>query len=94
MTKITIYICNPHDAQGARILQTYFARNLPGSTLWASCGLANPIFCSRSRPSPGDCSGLSSYAKAHVFQTASAPGSAPRIASDSSRYGRQRDGLL
>src|SRR5258705_549154 len=34
VTKITIYICNPHDVPKARgILQTYFAGHPPGSTL-------------------------------------------------------------
>ena len=45
VTKITIYICNPHDVPKARgILQTYFAGNPPGSTLCILRGLANPNF--------------------------------------------------
>src|ERR1700757_2339399 len=34
VTKITLYICNPHDVPKARkVLATYFAGNPPGSTL-------------------------------------------------------------
>ena len=45
VTKITIYICNPHDVPKARgLLQTYFAGNPPGSTLCILRGLANPNF--------------------------------------------------
>jgi enamine deaminase RidA (YjgF/YER057c/UK114 family) len=45
VTKITIYICNPHDVPKARgILQTYFAGHPPGSTLCVLRGLANPNF--------------------------------------------------
>src|SRR3984893_5503824 len=45
VTKITIYICNPHDVPKARkILATYFAGNPPGSTLCILRGLANPNF--------------------------------------------------
>jgi 2-iminobutanoate/2-iminopropanoate deaminase len=45
VTKITIYICNPHDAPKARgILQTYFGAHPPGSTLCVLRGLANPNF--------------------------------------------------
>ena len=45
VTKITIYICNPHDVPKARgILQSYFAGNPPGSTLCILRGLANPNF--------------------------------------------------
>ena len=45
MTKITIYICNPHDVPKARgILQNYFAGHPPGSTLCILRGLANPNF--------------------------------------------------
>ena len=45
VTKVTIYICNPHDVPKARgILQTYFAGNPPGSTLCILRGLANPNF--------------------------------------------------
>mgnify|MGYP003428649972 CR=1 FL=1 len=44
-TKITIYICNPHDVPKARnVLQTYFAGHPPGSTLCILRGLANPNF--------------------------------------------------
>jgi enamine deaminase RidA (YjgF/YER057c/UK114 family) len=45
VTKITIYICNPHDVPKARgILQTYFGEHPPGSTLCILRGLANPNF--------------------------------------------------
>jgi 2-iminobutanoate/2-iminopropanoate deaminase len=45
VTKITIYICNPHDVPKARnILKTYFADHAPGSTLCILRGLANPNF--------------------------------------------------
>ena len=45
VTKITIYICNPHDVPKARgVLQTYFAGNPPGSTLCILRGLAHPNF--------------------------------------------------
>src|SRR5262249_25179156 len=45
VTKITIYICNPHDVPKARgILQTYFAGQPPASTLCILRGLANPNF--------------------------------------------------
>jgi len=45
VTKITIYICNQHDAPKARgILNTYFGANPPGSTLCVLRGLANPNF--------------------------------------------------
>jgi enamine deaminase RidA (YjgF/YER057c/UK114 family) len=45
VTKITIYICNPHDVPKARdILQTYFDGHPPGSTLCILRGLANPNF--------------------------------------------------
>jgi 2-iminobutanoate/2-iminopropanoate deaminase len=45
VTKITIYICNPHDVPKARgILQTYFAGAAPASTLCILRGLANPNF--------------------------------------------------
>ena len=44
VTKITIYICNPHDVPKARgILQTYFAGHPPGSTLCILRGLANRV---------------------------------------------------
>jgi enamine deaminase RidA (YjgF/YER057c/UK114 family) len=45
VTKITIYICNPHDVPKARgILDNYFAGHPPGSTLCVLRGLANPNF--------------------------------------------------
>ena len=45
VTKITIYICNPHDVPKARgILQSYFGAHPPGSTLCVLRGLANPNF--------------------------------------------------
>jgi enamine deaminase RidA (YjgF/YER057c/UK114 family) len=45
VTKITIYICNPHDVPKARgILQTYFGEHPPGSTLCILRGLAHPNF--------------------------------------------------
>ena len=45
VTKVTIFICNPHDVPKARrILETYFAGNPPGSTLCVLRGLANPNF--------------------------------------------------
>jgi 2-iminobutanoate/2-iminopropanoate deaminase len=45
VTKITIYICNPHDVPKARgILETYFGPHPPGSTLCVLRGLANPNF--------------------------------------------------
>jgi enamine deaminase RidA (YjgF/YER057c/UK114 family) len=45
VTKITIFICNPHDVPKARrILETYFPGNPPGSTLCVLRGLANPHF--------------------------------------------------
>jgi 2-iminobutanoate/2-iminopropanoate deaminase len=45
VTKITIYICNPHDVPKARnILKTYFVDHAPGSTLCILRGLANPNF--------------------------------------------------
>ena len=45
VTKVTIYICNPHDVPKARgILQTYFANYPPASTLCVLRGLANPNF--------------------------------------------------
>jgi 2-iminobutanoate/2-iminopropanoate deaminase len=43
VTKITIYLCNPHDVPKARnLLQTYFAGHPPASTLCILRGLANP----------------------------------------------------
>ena len=45
VTKITIYIVNPHDVPKARaVLQTYFEGNPPGSTLCILRGLAHPDF--------------------------------------------------
>jgi len=45
VTKITIYICNPHDVPKARaILFDYFGKHPPGSTLCVLRGLANPNF--------------------------------------------------
>lgn len=45
VTKITIYICNPHDVPKARvILNDYFGEHPPGSTLCILRGLANPNF--------------------------------------------------
>jgi enamine deaminase RidA (YjgF/YER057c/UK114 family) len=45
VTKITIYICNPHDVPKARgILHSYFGDHPPGSTLCILRGLANPNF--------------------------------------------------
>ena len=45
VTKVTIYICNPHDVPKARgVLKTYFGEHPPGSTLCILRGLANPNF--------------------------------------------------
>ena len=45
VTKVTIYICNPHDVPKARgILHDYFGEHPPGSTLCILRGLANPNF--------------------------------------------------
>lgn len=45
VTKVTIYICNPHDVPKARgILHDYFGKHPPGSTLCILRGLANPNF--------------------------------------------------
>jgi enamine deaminase RidA (YjgF/YER057c/UK114 family) len=45
VTKITIYIVNPHDVPNARkVLQTYFTPHPPGSTLCILRGLAHPNF--------------------------------------------------
>jgi enamine deaminase RidA (YjgF/YER057c/UK114 family) len=45
VTKVTIYICNPHDVPKARrILNDYFGGNPPASTLCILRGLANPNF--------------------------------------------------
>jgi enamine deaminase RidA (YjgF/YER057c/UK114 family) len=45
VTKVTIYICNPHDVPKARgILSDYFGGHPPASTLCILRGLANPNF--------------------------------------------------
>jgi 2-iminobutanoate/2-iminopropanoate deaminase len=45
VTKVTIYICNPHDVPKARgILSDYFGETPPASTLCILRGLANPNF--------------------------------------------------
>lgn len=45
VTKITIYVVNPHDVPKARgLLQTWFGDHPPGSTLCVLRGLANPNF--------------------------------------------------
>ena len=45
VTKVTIYICNPHDVPKARrILFDYFGDHPPGSTLCVLRGLAHPNF--------------------------------------------------
>jgi 2-iminobutanoate/2-iminopropanoate deaminase len=45
VTKVTIYICNPHDVSKARgILSDYFGDDPPASTLCILRGLANPNF--------------------------------------------------
>ena len=45
VTKVTIYICNPHDVPKARaILQDHFGEHAPASTLCVLRGLANPNF--------------------------------------------------
>ena len=45
VTKITIYICSPHDVPKARkILSDYFGDHPPGSTLCILRGLAHPSF--------------------------------------------------
>jgi enamine deaminase RidA (YjgF/YER057c/UK114 family) len=45
VTKITIYICSPHDVPKARkVLQTYFGSHPPGSTLCILRGLAHSNF--------------------------------------------------
>ncbi len=45
VTKVTIYIVNPHDVAKARgILSTYFGDKPPASTLCVLRGLANPNF--------------------------------------------------
>jgi len=45
VTKITIYVCNPHDVPKARgILHTYFAGAAPASTLCISARARQPQF--------------------------------------------------
>lgn len=45
VTKVTIYIVNPHDVPKARgLLKAWFGDNAPGSTLCVLRGLANPNF--------------------------------------------------
>ena len=45
VTKVTIYICSPHDVPKARkILFDYFGDHPPGSTLCILRGLAHPNF--------------------------------------------------
>ena len=45
VTKITVYIVNPHDVPKARgLLKTWFGEHPPGSTLCILRGLANPNF--------------------------------------------------
>lgn len=45
VTKVTIFICNPHDVTKARaILSDYFGEHPPASTLCVLRGLANPNF--------------------------------------------------
>jgi 2-iminobutanoate/2-iminopropanoate deaminase len=45
VTKVTIYICNPHDVSKARgVLHDYFGEQPPASTLCILRGLANPNF--------------------------------------------------
>jgi enamine deaminase RidA (YjgF/YER057c/UK114 family) len=45
VTKVTLYICNPHDVpKTRRILVDYFGDNPPASTLCILRGLANPNF--------------------------------------------------
>jgi enamine deaminase RidA (YjgF/YER057c/UK114 family) len=45
VTKITIYICSPHDVPKARkVLFDYFGEHPPGSTLCILRGLAHPNF--------------------------------------------------
>ena len=45
VTKVTIYICSPHDVPKARrILFDYFGDHPPGSTLCVLRGLAHPNF--------------------------------------------------
>ncbi|MBM3530778.1 MAG: RidA family protein [Alphaproteobacteria bacterium] len=45
VTKVTLYICNPHDVPKTRkILFDYFGAHPPASTLCILRGLANPNF--------------------------------------------------
>ena len=44
VTKVTIYIVNPHDVPKARGILDAFKGNPPGSTLCILRGLANPNF--------------------------------------------------
>ncbi|MDC7787402.1 RidA family protein [Rhodoplanes sp. TEM] len=45
VTKVTIYVCNPHDVPKARaILRDWFGDSPPASTLCVLRGLANPNF--------------------------------------------------
>jgi 2-iminobutanoate/2-iminopropanoate deaminase len=45
VTKVTLYICNPHDVPKARgILFQYFGKHPPASTLCILRGLAHPNF--------------------------------------------------
>ena len=45
VTKVTVYIINPHDVSKARgVLKQYFGKNPPGSTLCILRGLAHPNF--------------------------------------------------
>jgi enamine deaminase RidA (YjgF/YER057c/UK114 family) len=45
VTKVTIYVCNPHDVPKARgILYDYFGKHPPASTLCILRGLANSNF--------------------------------------------------
>ena len=53
VTKITIYICNPHDVPKARgLLQTYFASIRPAARSASCAGSPIRISCWRSRRSP------------------------------------------
>ena len=45
VTKVTVYIINPHDVPKARgVLKQYFGKHPPGSTLCILRGLAHPNF--------------------------------------------------
>ena len=45
VTKVTVYIVNPHDVRKARgVLKQYFGKHPPGSTLCILRGLAHPDF--------------------------------------------------